>query len=142
MAAPESKKRRIREIRADYAVTNTKIPTRAFSAKALYLEVIRLSTSTINLNGTTSAYTNNLVNQTASTIMVSPRTDFHLIAGSPAIGAGTATNAPATDFEGVTQPPIRYVGRRDDRSVDGHLHRVIACRFVRGFGRATPLENS
>src|SRR6266699_2384544 len=33
--------RRIREIRADYALT--KIPTRAFAANALYLEVIRLA---------------------------------------------------------------------------------------------------
>jgi hypothetical protein len=29
--------------------------------------------------------------------------DFHLNAGSLAIGAGTSTNAPATDFDGVTR---------------------------------------
>lgn len=30
--------------------------------------------------------------------------DYHLLAGSPAIGAGTANNAPAADFDGNTRP--------------------------------------
>ena len=45
-----------------------------------------------------ASYANDLLNQNPTTIMVSPDTDFHLILGSPAIGAGTSTNAPATDF--------------------------------------------
>ena len=40
MAAPEWR-RRIREIREDYALP--KIPTRALQANALYLEVVRLA---------------------------------------------------------------------------------------------------
>lgn len=47
-----------------------------------------------------ASYANDLLNQNPATIMVSPDTDFHLILGSPAIGAGTTTNAPATDFNG------------------------------------------
>jgi hypothetical protein len=47
-----------------------------------------------------ASYANDLLNQNATTIMVSPDTDFHLILGSPAIGAGTSANAPATDFNG------------------------------------------
>ena len=47
-----------------------------------------------------ASYANDLLNQNPATIMLSPDTDFHLILGSPAIGAGTSTNAPATDFNG------------------------------------------
>jgi hypothetical protein len=47
-----------------------------------------------------ASYANDLLNQNPTTIMISPDTDFHLILGSPAIGAGTSTNAPATDFNG------------------------------------------
>ncbi len=47
-----------------------------------------------------ASYANDLLNQNPTTIMISPDTDFHLILGSPAIGAGTLTNAPATDFNG------------------------------------------
>lgn len=70
-----------------------------------------LSTNEINSNAlspTGITYTNSLTNQTASTLMVDPTNlDYHLKVGSPAIGAGTSTKAPATDFDGVTRtiPP-------------------------------------
>ena len=42
---------------------------------------------------------------TASQLFVSPSTnDYHLAAGSPAIDAGTSTDAPATDLDGNPRP--------------------------------------
>src|SRR5206468_7099524 len=35
---------------------------------------------------------------------VAPGSDFHLLATSPAVDAGTATNAPALDLDGAARP--------------------------------------
>ncbi|GAA4047975.1 hypothetical protein GCM10022409_37890 [Hymenobacter glaciei] len=78
----------------------------------------RLNTATGNQNVT---YRNNLFfgGTTAAVLGLAPvqadplfrnantswaTADFHLLAGSPAIDAGTATSAPATDFDGRARP--------------------------------------
>jgi hypothetical protein len=59
-------------------------------------------------------YTSNLEKQAASTLMVDPTNhNYHLKAGSPAIGAGTATKAPGTDFDGVARATPPSIGTYD-----------------------------
>ncbi len=40
-------------------------------------------------------------------------TDFHLLPGSPALGTGDSTGAPATDIEGTTRPTLPSMGAYD-----------------------------
>jgi parallel beta-helix repeat protein len=53
------------------------------------------------------SYVKNRTNRAAVTVLADPGVDFHLKTGSPAIGAGEPTNAPASDYDGVTRsnPP-------------------------------------
>lgn len=41
---------------------------------------------------------------TGDPLFISPGTDFHLQAGSPALDSGSASGAPSTDFDGVARP--------------------------------------
>jgi hypothetical protein len=50
-------------------------------------------------------------------LFVHPGTDFHLRAGSPAIGSGTPTGAPATDLDGVSR------GRGTGFDLGAYAHR-------------------
>jgi hypothetical protein len=54
---------------------------------------------------------NNLANVASTPLMVDPTNfDFRLSSGSPAIGAGTATNAPGTDYNGFPRPNPPSIG--------------------------------
>lgn len=55
-------------------------------------------------------YAKNRTNRAAVTVLVDAGADFHLKTGSPAIGAGEHTNAPASDYDGVTRSNPPCVG--------------------------------
>ncbi len=56
--------------------------------------------------------------------------DGHLVASSPAVNAGTATGAPATDFEGTPRDGAPDVGAYEFRATGLSFYAVTPCRLV------------
>ena len=80
----------------------------------------------VQVNNSYNITNDNIFNTNASTIYNNAASnDFHLAAGSPAIGIGTSNGAPAVDFDGNVRgsrkclqrlPPTAQMGRRAGRS--------------------------
>jgi len=101
------------------AITNSLIANNIFyqpTNAALYCGASGPNSLTVENNLTTvsqmcnasmsgTSFSNNLVSQSSSGLMVDPSNhNYHLATGSPAIDAGTSTNAPSTDYDGISRP--------------------------------------